>query len=37
MPPLDGRVYSFDEIPALADDYKVGHTSYSPCFAINPE
>jgi NADPH:quinone reductase-like Zn-dependent oxidoreductase len=37
MPCVDGRVYSFDEIPELADDYEAERTSYFPCFSVNPE
>lgn len=33
----DGRVYAFDEVPELADDYEAQRTSYFPIFAINPE
>jgi NADPH:quinone reductase-like Zn-dependent oxidoreductase len=37
MPPVDGRVYAFDEVPLLAEDYEAGRTSYFPTFSINPE
>lgn len=37
MPSVEGRIYSFDEIPELADDYEAERTSYFPCFSINPE
>ena len=36
LPPVDERIYAFDEIPALAEDYDAGATSYFPCFSINP-
>ena len=35
IPPVDGRIYSFDEIPDLSDDYEAERTSYFPCFAVN--
>lgn len=37
MPRVDDRIYSFDEIPELADDYEAMRTGYFPCFAVNPE
>lgn len=37
MPRVDGRLYTFDEIPALADDYEAGRTGYFPCFSVNAE
>ena len=36
LPQVSGRLYGFDEIPELADDYAAGKTSYFPCFTINP-
>lgn len=35
MPPEPERVYSFDEIPELAEAYRSGGTGYFPCYAIN--
>ena len=37
MPKVDERVYAFDEIPQLADDYEAERTDYFPCFSIDPE
>lgn len=35
MPVLGGRTYSFDEIPALAEDFRTGKTDIFPVYAIN--
>jgi NADPH:quinone reductase-like Zn-dependent oxidoreductase len=35
LPPAPARVYSFDEIPQLADEYEAGAVGYFPCFAID--
>lgn len=35
MPPEPERVYSFDEIPDLAEAYRSGATGYYPCYSIN--
>ncbi|MBJ6764421.1 zinc-binding alcohol dehydrogenase family protein [Myxococcaceae bacterium JPH2] len=37
MPQVDSRLYTFDELPALADDYHRGATGYFPCFLVNAE
>jgi NADPH:quinone reductase-like Zn-dependent oxidoreductase len=37
MPKVDARIYSFDEIPQLAEDYEAEKTDYFPCFSVNPE
>lgn len=38
MPEIDERkIYSFDQIPELAEDYEAGTTGIFPCFSINPE
>jgi NADPH:quinone reductase-like Zn-dependent oxidoreductase len=38
MPEIDERkIYSFDQIPQLAEDYEAGVTDYFPCFSIDPE
>jgi hypothetical protein len=37
LPAVDERIYSFDEIDALAQDYAAERTGYFPCFAVNPE
>jgi hypothetical protein len=38
MPEIDERkIYSFDQIPQLAEDYEAGVTDYFPCFSVNPE
>lgn len=37
MPTVDEKIYSFDEIPQLAQDYEDGKTGYFPCFSINQE
>jgi len=37
LPPPPERVYSFDEIPRLAEDYAAGRTEYFPIFAVNGE
>jgi NADPH:quinone reductase-like Zn-dependent oxidoreductase len=31
------KIYSFDQIPQLAEDYEAEATDYFPCFSINPE
>jgi NADPH:quinone reductase-like Zn-dependent oxidoreductase len=37
MPDLEGqKIYGFDEIPQLAEDYETDKTDYFPCFAVNP-
>ena len=37
IPDLNGqKMYSFDEIQQLAEDYEADKTDYFPCFAINP-
>jgi NADPH:quinone reductase-like Zn-dependent oxidoreductase len=35
MPIVDAEVYSFDEIPKLAEDYRNGRTGLFPIFSIN--
>jgi NADPH:quinone reductase-like Zn-dependent oxidoreductase len=36
-PPVDGHVYSFEEIPQLAADYEAERvTTYFPLFQVNP-
>lgn len=35
LPPKPERVYSFDEIPTLSQDYEQGKTEYFPIFSIN--
>ena len=38
MPEVDDqKIYTFDQIPQLAEDYEAGTTDYFPCFSINPE
>jgi NADPH:quinone reductase-like Zn-dependent oxidoreductase len=37
MPIVDERVYTFDEIPELADAYDNGRVNCFPCYSINPE
>jgi NADPH:quinone reductase-like Zn-dependent oxidoreductase len=38
MPEIDEKaIYSFDEIPQLAEDYEAGKTSIFPCFSVNPD
>jgi NADPH:quinone reductase-like Zn-dependent oxidoreductase len=37
MPVVDEKIYTFDEIPQLAEDYEAERTDYFPCFSINPE
>lgn len=37
MPAVGPRIYDFDEIPRLAEDYRQGTTDYFPCFRINEE
>jgi hypothetical protein len=37
MPVVDDRIYTFDQIPELAEDYEAGRTDYFPCFSINAE
>jgi NADPH:quinone reductase-like Zn-dependent oxidoreductase len=36
MPPLDGKVYAWDDIPHLAHDYATGRTAYFPIYQVNP-
>jgi NADPH:quinone reductase-like Zn-dependent oxidoreductase len=37
LPPVDDRVYHWEEIPRLADDFAAGRVdSYFPIFAVNP-
>ena len=36
MPRVEGRIYAFDEVPELADDYEAERTGYFPCFSVNP-
>ena len=35
MPEVDARVYSFEEVPQLAQDYADEKTGYFPCYALN--
>ncbi len=35
LPPLDGRVYGFDEIPQLFRDYRADQVGWFPIFAVN--
>jgi NADPH:quinone reductase-like Zn-dependent oxidoreductase len=35
LPPLDGKVYAFDEVPQLFEDYKAGTLGWFPVFAVN--
>jgi NADPH:quinone reductase-like Zn-dependent oxidoreductase len=37
LPAVDDHVYSFDQVPDLADDYEAERTGYFPCFAVNAE
>jgi len=38
MPEIDDqKIYGFDQIPQLAEEYEAGSTDYFPCFSINPE
>ena len=38
MPEVDEKhIYTFDQIPQLAEDYEAGMTGIFPCFSINPE
>jgi NADPH:quinone reductase-like Zn-dependent oxidoreductase len=38
MPQVDDqKIYGFDQIPQLAEDYEAGLTDYFPCFSVNPE
>ena len=37
LPTVDPRVYTFDEIPELAEAYDRGDFTYFPCFSVNPE
>lgn len=37
LPTVDEKVYTYDEIPQLAQDYDDGNFTYFPCFSINPE
>ncbi len=38
MPEVDEKhIYSFDQIPQLAEDYEAGATGIFPTFSINPE
>jgi NADPH:quinone reductase-like Zn-dependent oxidoreductase len=37
MPKVGERIYAFDEIPQLCEEYAADCTSYFPCFAVNPE
>jgi NADPH:quinone reductase-like Zn-dependent oxidoreductase len=37
MPPIDDRIYTFDEIPALAEDYTAGRVGMFPVYSVNPE
>jgi hypothetical protein len=38
MPEIDERtIFTFDQIPQLAEDYEAEATDYFPCFSINPE
>jgi hypothetical protein len=35
LPPLDGKVYAFDEVPQLFEDYATGDLGWFPVFAVN--
>ncbi len=35
LPPLDGNVYSFDEVPQMFEDYRAGKLGWFPIYAIN--
>lgn len=37
LPVVDEHVYSYDDIPKLAEDYSGGKFTYFPCYRINPE
>jgi len=37
IPEEPARVYTFDEIPQLAEDYERGQAGYFPCFEIYPD
>ena len=37
MPPIDDRIYEYDEIPQLAADYEANELGLFTCFRINPE
>lgn len=36
LPDPPARVYSFDELPALAEAYENGAAGYFPCYAVEP-
>jgi NADPH:quinone reductase-like Zn-dependent oxidoreductase len=36
MPLVDERIYTFDQIPELAEDYHASRTDYFPCYSIVP-
>jgi len=35
LPPVDGKVYEYEEIPKLFQDYKAGQVGWFPIFKIN--
>lgn len=37
LPIVDSHVYSYDEVPQLAQDYGSGKFTYFPCFKVNEE
>ncbi|MCA9704855.1 MAG: zinc-binding alcohol dehydrogenase family protein [Myxococcales bacterium] len=37
VPQLDDRIYEFDEIPQLAQDFAQGRVGFFPVFRVNPE
>jgi len=37
LPVVDERVYTYDEIPELAENYAQGKFTYFPCFQVNEE
>lgn len=37
IPRIEGRIYSFDEIPRLAADFNAGNHGLFPVFSVNPQ
>jgi len=35
LPPLDGKVYGFDEVPQMFEDYEKGTLGWFPVYAVN--
>jgi NADPH:quinone reductase-like Zn-dependent oxidoreductase len=36
LPMADSRVYEFDDIPELAENYRDGRFDFYPCYSVNP-